>query len=480
MRKKPVSLSLLISAMFFAAETSAANELHFPTHLDQPKMVLVSRDPVNYRFSNDIASVLEKINAGRRQLNKIALLTVGKNFSQDEFDRRQNALEPAKKLVIPKLPREEISQLNVKETPWSHLDTVTDFWMQDFFEFFYRAGKLSLFSFKAMFTAVNMSELIPLSDDEFNHSLSEEEKQIYLKKLEASLNEGEIKAAKVTKNFNQMLSLSIPTESAPGLSAQGGNFEPYPHDVIVTGIRELGPLKEYLRNSKYENRIIEIDTAWLHVGHIDEVFSYVPNVSSSCGITLFYPDTKLGLDLLKNEKTPAASLIPDAYKNLGVMSGYEFSGLFELHQSLRQGLAGPSIPTEDSAVGKNLRDMLEIDQRIQNSVQAFEKAYKALVPSCQTLPKIALPALFHCSGFDEAISGCQAMLANPANSLSLEKHLLVGEPFIPAFRDEIRSRFNAVGITTHFIDSTAYHFNAGEVHCGTNVVREKTVNSHLQ
>jgi hypothetical protein len=66
--------------------------------------------------------------------------------------------------------------------------------------------------------------------------------------------------------------------------------------------------------------------------------------------------------------------------------------------------------------------------------------------------------------------------------LVLRSHLVVPACKIPAFDRAIEARFKAQGNNVFFVDDTPYHTSMGEIHCGTNVVRdlERTIVTKAQ
>lgn len=66
----------------------------------------------------------------------------------------------------------------------------------------------------------------------------------------------------------------------------------------------------------------------------------------------------------------------------------------------------------------------------------------------------------------------------PSNLQVWNNTILVPDPFGPrnatgvdVFREDIETKFTALGLTVVFVDSWDYHRADGETHCGTNVRR---------
>lgn len=75
----------------------------------------------------------------------------------------------------------------------------------------------------------------------------------------------------------------------------------FPFGRIVTSVQMQPALKEFFRAQRVQTGpgggLIELDTAWLKVGHVDEIVAFVP-VPKQGGFRLVLPDPAAGLKLL--------------------------------------------------------------------------------------------------------------------------------------------------------------------------------------
>ena len=72
-------------------------------------------------------------------------------------------------------------------------------------------------------------------------------------------------------------------------------------------------------------------------------------------------------------------------------------------------------------------------------------------------------------------TGDRALAALPGmvNMLNVNGTLIIPEPFFPEFTNGV---LNSLGsVTIGWIDCREYHHNQGEVHCGTNVRRQPSI-----
>jgi len=80
-------------------------------------------------------------------------------------------------------------------------------------------------------------------------------------------------------------------------------IEGYPHGRLIVARDTSDEIKDFLRGQGVqvapEGKLIELDTAWLKVGHVDELVNFVP-ASTPRGFLAVVPDPKAGLDLIRS------------------------------------------------------------------------------------------------------------------------------------------------------------------------------------
>jgi hypothetical protein len=87
------------------------------------------------------------------------------------------------------------------------------------------------------------------------------------------------------------------------------------------------------------------------------------------------------------------------------------------------------------------------------------------------IEEVYWPSLFEGRGGANP-RGCHAFLPGVVNLLVVRDHLIVPATHIPAFDKAIEARLKAQGNKVHFIDDSPYHNSMGEIHCGTNALRD--------
>ncbi|MCO5168420.1 MAG: protein-arginine deiminase domain-containing protein [Planctomycetes bacterium] len=195
-----------------------------------------------------------------------------------------------------------------------------------------------------------------------------------------------------------------------------------------------------------------VDTSWLEVGHIDEVFSFCPAPGTPKKFKLLVASPQEAMtivDRLHAAGDGAAELLPSGVSEAGLpktVAGIKADATFELWQR--------EVQTKIDGVVATLRTNLGLDPA----------------------DVVRLPVLFK----KVSASYYIAYTANSVNMLVVTKpggdaNLCVPKPFGPRtaagcqFEADIDGKLRALGCAPRFIDDWAtYHALAGEIHCGTN------------
>lgn len=251
-------------------------------------------------------------------------------------------------------------------------------------------------------------------------------------------------------------------EATPPITVDGVE---YPFGRIYYGkVPSFGindELSNFLESQSIQDPV-QMNTAWLCVGHVDEFSSFVPDPSSSKGFKALLADVDAAYAFLEDQD-PGLSLPRYA-------SDHGFASVSEL-------LDDPAL----RALNEEIRD------DYMNPIREQFKTEFGLDDS----DIISVPTLF------EAVSGCGggvvALMPGMVNLIVANFEAMEGEPtklFVPDpfFRtnlqdqtgDPLAAAFAASmpeGLETVFVDNWyTYHMALGEVHCGTNVLRTPIAN----
>lgn len=242
----------------------------------------------------------------------------------------------------------------------------------------------------------------------------------------------------------------------------GGNLEVTPFDdIMVAGSTITPQCKAFFEKLGYAGRLATPDTRWLTVGHIDEYISFIPTPHAPGGYSIVKGDPGYALELLTN--------IDDSELDGLDRSDRDF--LLRVKRVLNAQLLDPAAgrgTAEDNFIALN-RAITEIIEKNVGEMKQFIR--KAANDPDRDFAEIAWPSLYEGRGGANP-SGCCSYLPGVVNLTVVRNHLLVPACHIPSFDKIIEARFRAQGNTVHFIDDEPYHNSMGEIHCGTNVLRD--------
>lgn len=241
----------------------------------------------------------------------------------------------------------------------------------------------------------------------------------------------------------------------------GGNIEVTPFDdILVGGDTMTEPCRKFFENNGYKGRMFLGDTKWLTVGHIDEYIGFIPTAWAPGGYSIIRADTSFALDLIKNS--------PDS--ELDKIESYDRSFLLKVKRVLNEQMKDPSAG-KGTPEGDFIALNYAINDRIEESVGKLKEFIRGTSKDAgRDFEEVCWPSLYE--GSLARPRGCHAFLPGVVNLLVVRDHLIVPATHIPSFDKVIEARLKAQGNKVHFIDDTPYHTSMGEIHCGTNVLRD--------
>ncbi len=252
----------------------------------------------------------------------------------------------------------------------------------------------------------------------------------------------------------------------------GGNLEVvpphegYPAGRILAGThgnRLLDPVLEAFLQAQYAQApILEADTNWLVVGHIDEAVGFVEDPLSERG-------WKATLTAPREAWAMLEGLVEDDPDNADLVL---FNGLYFWTDT--------GFPSAEITVGEILED---VDLAAANEeAQGHADDIKALLMTEAGLVEgdfVYLPFLWEPYGSGPSGELRQvAYIPGTVNLLTFNGVAMLPEPFGPrvggedVFERVTRDRLEALGLDVRFVDNwNLYHRLLGEVHCGTQTDR---------
>jgi protein-arginine deiminase len=202
---------------------------------------------------------------------------------------------------------------------------------------------------------------------------------------------------------------------------------------------------------------VTVDTSWLTVGHVDEVFSFVR------------APTPRGWSVLVGSPSRARQMLLDlqaaGHGSTRLFAGkqvYDFSK--EPEPLVQASRSIDAILADADLMAESQRAQAKIDTATAVLRGELALADDELVP---------MPFLF-----ERVYARSLAYQPGTVNLLHVGGRVAVPKPFGPViggadpFEADLVSRLGALGLETHFVDDwDLYHAEMGEVHCGTNVDR---------
>lgn len=227
----------------------------------------------------------------------------------------------------------------------------------------------------------------------------------------------------------------------------GGNLLITPDNVLVAGdAMERAHVEFYsklMRNNPANNdgAVAVLPSKWLLVGHVDEYLSFVNTEAAACKYAVAFADPLQGLAL-------AGKLSRDEVEGFRE----QFDGSF---------MSSSYIAKNQVAAGI-----------IEGAIASLGATIKAHPKRCQKPQVIRVPVVYSCSGSDKRPYDCTATFPDTVNMVNLRDHIVMPSPHANFLKNGIEKAFAPSGAKLHFIDDLFYHDGNGDVHCGTNVVRD--------
>ncbi len=259
------------------------------------------------------------------------------------------------------------------------------------------------------------------------------------------------------QQIGNILGLSITKVPAPESGGTyGGNTEATPEGKLYIGDSAPAQYISGLKNLGNPDAVV-IPSNWLMVGHVDEYVTVLP-ARNACNSALLVSSGLEALNMARRAPGEFASVVRGvgeamdeyAVRRRGPNEDYVLSDFDTSRQ--------PS-----TSAGLFVRQNLIAESFALDAIDKLQSA------SCVG-DVIRLPQLF------KTLNG-KAVAATPGavNSLILRNHAIVPDPMINSLRQVVRERYARALMNeenVHLIDDTLYHQGHGEVHCGTNVIRE--------
>ncbi|MFF8937881.1 protein-arginine deiminase domain-containing protein [Streptomyces paradoxus] len=270
-----------------------------------------------------------------------------------------------------------------------------------------------------------------------------------------------------------------------------------------SGARPSKVMRTMLTSQGLQNPLL-LDTSWLGVGHVDEFVQFLP-ADTPRGWRIGIADPQAGLRLLRDAKR-------DGHGRTKMFSVPGRSGTPAPKETIDQALASRHLVADNEMAARRIAANLEIlkretgvtDEEIVRVPALYTRDSEALTADGQEVPVPRLTRMGAGSDLVDSLreQGQQKWLAeNPAQRaaapatvatsayvpgavngvlLGRDRYLAPRQwgPVIGGkdiFTEAVTAAYQRVGLKVSYIDDWyTYHLGMGEVHCGTNTLRDAT------
>jgi hypothetical protein len=221
---------------------------------------------------------------------------------------------------------------------------------------------------------------------------------------------------------------------------------------------------EELNTFLYQQNVqapFELDVTWLCVGHVDEFMTFIPDASSEKGFKLLVTDVPAGYDFLNSlDSTLSLPKYSSDHHYDTVGDILADSSMQSLNEDIQLDYLDPAIEKLKTELGLTDDDIIKIPM-------LFEEA-------------------FECGGYTATLLPGTVNMLVGTNSDGSSAKLVIPDPYLRSdVNDQSTDAFIAhvnnllpAGNEPFWIDDWAeYHMMLGEVHCGSNTLREPVEDS---
>ncbi|PCJ16673.1 MAG: hypothetical protein COB02_15725 [Candidatus Cloacimonadota bacterium] len=263
----------------------------------------------------------------------------------------------------------------------------------------------------------------------------------------------------------------------------GGNIEVTPDNILVLGDTATTKLRNLMDKHGYKNKTAILPTSWLMVGHVDEYISFIPNANAAGGYTIVKADPALAFDLIKNATQEDLEDVNPNYRRqiMKIKSFLDSESSFSKKPETEYDLTTTQnilmSNTRDSSSARVLNQLVDLNRSISKVIdRAIEDLKKKVIEVTNGKHKefsvISFPTIFQGRKSGNSLNRCVALLPGTVNMLVVRDHTITPDAQLSIFNKYIDKTMTEQGMKVHFLDDMPYHNYAGEIHCGTNIVRD--------
>ena len=281
----------------------------------------------------------------------------------------------------------------------------------------------------------------------------------------------------------------------------GGNIEITPDSVLFHGDsmdeEQVNQFGLYGQEKK-----VELWTSWLGVGHVDEMLSVIPSNHRSqypanytgprLNYSMITADPMLGLETIYSYNGPQTTISYASEPYSDEETTYEIAKIKQVITYFAEENGTFESCQQDPRFEFKYCDLVDFNMLVSN--QVIEPNIVALTNATPTtnddfirVPQLYRPTYqYNPYTGKYQYTGGVSFLPGTSNMVVLRDHVIVPDPTFDVFKTEITRLLNqklggtSLNNKVHYIlEKEEYHDLWGEVHCGTNVMREINLSFQL-
>ncbi|CCK31797.1 hypothetical protein BN159_7418 [Streptomyces davaonensis JCM 4913] len=264
-----------------------------------------------------------------------------------------------------------------------------------------------------------------------------------------------------------------------------------------SGVRPSKEIRTLLKSQGLQDPLL-LDTSWLHVGHVDEFVQFLP-ADTPRGWRIGIADPQAGLQLLRDAQR-------DGHGAKKMFSVPGFDGTLSPEETIDEALASRYLVSDNEMAAKKITANLEILKRetgvTDEEIVRVPALYtRGIVGDTEETTRMPLLRRLGGSGDPEAARKYgQQQLAERAPSAAPPAPTVSTSAYVPGavngillsrdrylaprqwgpviggkdiFTEAVTAAYTRAGMKVSYVDDWyTYHLGMGEIHCGTNTLRD--------
>lgn len=263
----------------------------------------------------------------------------------------------------------------------------------------------------------------------------------------------------------------------PASGDYGGNIEALPGNLLLIGNTMTKTTRQRLQETLTEMTMVEIKVDWLETGHVDELFTVLPDLTpqTACPFAITYASPKLALQIIRKSGIQPGQdrLLPEIDEtedvSIELQDGDFFSECLDLYTQSKS-----LFRRCQRLIDANLYYDALIEQERARINAALIKRNVCSKPTWMALPQLFVPSMriwLRGSVWGTADDRARAINPNSINIIALGEQLIIPQqPYAP-FEKDIQQRLRRLHVALIPLDASFSHFLNGGLHCTTLVVR---------